>query len=116
MCDLFLSWSSPAYDQLAADNRYLAETGLAGAQSWSSTPSGLNGRLNSRIGKQVTRFAGLPFYGIHSTFPGTIGTGGSDDRLMAAVSDSYDGVSEKSSFLTSLRRSRQRISKLDAIE
>jgi len=60
--DLFLSWSSPAYDQLAADNRYLAETGLAGAQSWSSTPSGPERTLeltNREAGNKVRRIAFL---------------------------------------------------------
>jgi hypothetical protein len=38
--ELFLIWSSPTYNQLATDNRYLAETGSSDTRSWSSTPVG----------------------------------------------------------------------------
>jgi hypothetical protein len=43
--ELFLGWASPAYDQLAVDNRYLAETGSSGTRRWSSAPVGSQQRL-----------------------------------------------------------------------
>jgi hypothetical protein len=49
--ELFLSWSSPTYDQIAADNRYLAETGSSAARSWSSTPFGSEQKLELKARK-----------------------------------------------------------------
>ncbi len=60
--ELFLSWSSPTYDQLAADNRYLAETGSSGARSWSSTPVGSKQKLELKrleAGDTVRKIASL---------------------------------------------------------
>lgn len=49
--ELFFSWSSPIYDQIAADNRYLAETGSSAVRTWSSTRSGSEQKLELKARK-----------------------------------------------------------------
>ena len=43
--ELFLSGSSPTYDQVSADNRYLAETGSSATRTWSSASLGRRQKL-----------------------------------------------------------------------
>jgi hypothetical protein len=43
--ELFLSGSSPTYDQVSADNRYLAETGSSTNRTWSSASLGRRQKL-----------------------------------------------------------------------
>jgi hypothetical protein len=40
LVELFLSWSSPTYDQVSVDNRYLAETASSSVRTWSSAAFG----------------------------------------------------------------------------
>lgn len=55
--ELFLSGSSPTYDQVAADNHYLAETGSSTTRTWSSASFGRRQKLelNTREADQTIR-------------------------------------------------------------